>query len=244
VRHILGLSLTGAVAAVLLSGCVGTEKPANPQAVGRSVAMAACDECHPYPGSPLCKTDTLVIGHTASTQCYACHLWATKLDSSYDTASAAYVFHDAMSVQTGTMRPIPGPLHADGSVSLNFAQCTFCHTYPPSTGAHMRHVEVEAKQCYECHFATAVSDTQSDTLTGEMYFLPRMHAVPGGGERPLLDPQHHIKNSIEVSFRKKYQRPQPAAGSYIYNRFDKSCSNIECHAGVANGGASKERTLW
>jgi predicted CxxxxCH...CXXCH cytochrome family protein len=233
-------------AGVLLGfmGCVGTEKPANPQAVSGTVATAACDECHSYPGSALCKTDTLLLGHTAYTQCYACHLWSTALDSSYDTAAATYVFHDAVSVQNGKVRPSPGPLHADGSVSLNFAQCAFCHAYQPGTGAHKRHVVKEGKQCYECHFATAISDTQFDTLTGEMYFYPRMHTVPGGGVRPLLDRRHHINNSIEVSFRKKYQRPGPPADFFIYNRFDKSCSNVECHSGTENGGASFERTIW
>jgi hypothetical protein len=245
------LTVTGAVCflftiatVICLTGCVGTDKQEYPQTIKSLVAAASCNECHSYPGSPLCRTDTLSLGNGVYTQCYACHLGSTEIDSSYDSALNSYVFHDIMLSSNGISYPRTGPRHTQGIVNLNFAQCTFCHSYPPATGLHKWHVINEGKQCYECHFATAMSDTQADTRTGEMYFSQRMSPVPGGGELPQLYPQRHIDNSVEISFRKKYQRPQPSEDSYLYNRFDKSCSNTLCHLGTANGGASVERTIW
>jgi predicted CxxxxCH...CXXCH cytochrome family protein len=227
-----------------VTGCVGTEKQENPQAVKSVVATASCNECHSYPGSQFCRTDTLRLGSGVYTQCYACHVGSIEIDSTYDSAFKSYVFHDVMFANNKQLYPRTGPRHTQGFVNLNFAQCTFCHSYPPATGLHKRHVFTEGKQCYECHFATAVSDTQADSVTGEMYFSPRMRTVPGGGELPQLDQKRHIDNSIEVSFRKKYQNPQPAKNSFLYNRSDKNCSNILCHSGTTSGGASVERTIW
>jgi hypothetical protein len=229
-------------AAMLFIGCVGTEKPVGP--IASAGTAASCDECHSYPGSNLCRTDSVIIAGNSYTQCYACHWGSTVLDSSYDTASKASVFHDVMFQGSGRNFPKTNSHHTDGKVNLNYAQCASCHSYPPASGAHKSHVVNKGKQCYECHFATALADTQYDLSAGAMYFSPRMQAVPGGDERPLLNTLHHLDNSVEISFRKRYQLPAVSEKSFQYNRFGKSCSNIECHRGVSNGGASVERTLW
>jgi predicted CxxxxCH...CXXCH cytochrome family protein len=77
-----------------------------------------------------------------------------------------------------------------------------------------------------------------------MYFSEHMKAVPGGIELPVPQRAHHIDNTVEVAFRKKYQHPLLPDSMFKYNPFDRSCSNIACHSGVANGGASVERSLW
>jgi predicted CxxxxCH...CXXCH cytochrome family protein len=226
--------------------CVKSENPGAPNSIGTS-ANASCNECHSYPGSILCKTDTFVDAKgIVSTKCSACHGGSIKLDSSFDTASQTFVFHDAMFTTHGKNYPVTDSTHTDGKLTLNFGQCTFCHSYPPNTGDHQRHVIDQGKLCFECHFATIQRDTGYDSSVSPavMFFDQHMQTVPGGLELPVPDPVHHIDNTVEVAFRKKYQRPLLPDSMFNYNPFDKSCSNIACHSGVANGGASVERTLW
>ncbi len=229
---------------IVLASCLKSENPDVPKSIG---ASASCNECHPYPGSSLCKTDTVVdAGGMASTKCSACHAGSIKLDSSYDPVSMTFVYHDAMFDAHGVRYPLTDSTHTDGSKTLNFNQCTYCHSFPPNTTGHKIHVTDRGKSCFECHFATIKSDTgyDSSTVPPAMYFTQRMKNAPGGVSLPWPDQSRHIDNSVEVVFMRKYQRPAPPDSMFNYNRFDRSCSNIACHSGTANGGASVERTLW
>lgn len=226
--------------------CVKSENPDVPKSIG-TPAAASCNECHPYPGSILCKTDSVVdTSGIAFTKCSACHAGSIKLDSSFDTVSQAFMYHDAMLARGAKTYPVTDSTHTDGNLTLNFGQCTFCHSYPPNTGDHQRHVVGQGKSCFECHFATIQRDTGYDSSVSPpaMFFDQYMRTVPGGVELPVPDRAHHIDNAVEVAFRKKYQRPLLPDSMFNYNPFDKSCSNIACHSGVANGGASVERSLW
>jgi predicted CxxxxCH...CXXCH cytochrome family protein len=226
--------------------CAKSENPVTPESIGTS-ASASCDECHAYPGSILCKTDTAVDSRgMVFTKCSACHAGSITIDSSFSAASNGSLYHDQMFSANGKNYPHTDSTHADGKKTLKFIQCTFCHSFPPNTGGHKTHVIDQGKSCFECHFATMRHDTGYDSSVSpaDMFFTQYMQTVPGGFELPVPDQAHHIDNVVEVSFRKKYQRPAVPDSMFAFTPFDKSCSNIACHSGIANGGASVERTLW
>jgi hypothetical protein len=241
------LQIVLALWCMALFNCVKTEIPDKPAFAGKTGA-AACIECHSYPGSVLCRTDSLVIDHKVSTQCYACHLGSIKLDSSFDTSSNAFRYHDAMLPVKNRNFPITDSLHTDHNLTLKFAQCTFCHSYPPNSGKHIWHVTDQGKNCYECHFSTVLSDKNTDTagtgLNTLVNFVQRFRVVPGGKSLPIPNYLHHLDHSVTVSFRKKNQVPPVPDSLFHFNSFDKSCTNIACHKGVAQGGESVERSLW
>jgi hypothetical protein len=230
----------------LVIGCVNSEVPITPQPVKTSGA-AHCNECHSYPGSPLCSSDTLVIDNQGFTQCFSCHLGAIKIDSSFDTASKSFVYHDAMLNSIGKNYPLTDSMHPGKSLDLGYSQCTRCHGYPPSTGLHAVHVTTNSESCFECHFSTIVRDSDTATIDQGgvgLFYSQQTRIVPGGVELPRVIDQFHIDNSVEISFRRKYQRPLVPDSMYRYSSFDKSCVNILCHSGVANNGASIALTYW
>jgi len=227
---------------LIAASCINTDMPDKPPLAAMNSA-ASCDECHHYPGSILCKSDTVVTGRGKATQCSACHWGSLVMDSSFDTASGAYVFHDAMFAANGRTLPKTGPSHANSVLTLNYAQCTFCHSYPPKSGRHYSHVVVQGKKCFECHFKTVACDTITDTL-GHRFFSQRFQAVPGGAMLPIALASAHINNRRDVFFRKNFETPEIKLAVFEYNSFDHSCSNIHCHTGIENGGASIERTIW
>lgn len=230
------------VCIVLLTGCVTTENPPAMSGVD-STSYAACNECHHYPGSILCKTDTVIAGGTAATQCYACHFGSVQLDSVFDSAANAFTYHDHMIHVNGRLYPATGATHANGALNLNFTQCTGCHDYPPASGLHQYHVAIQGNQCYECHFASVESDT--DTTNNMLILDEREQAVPGGALLPIPILQRHIDNQVEVSFRKNYQIPYPHHDTlYHWDPATNSCSNIYCHSGIEKGGASVELSSW
>ncbi len=232
----------------LVIGCDSTDiwEPVPGQ-----MGITRCDKCHTYPGSILCKTDTVQVHGIQATQCFKCHNDAVNVDSSWDDASNAFVYHDKMIDNNGSFIQSTGPQHANGMKSMNFAQCTQCHSFPPSSGKHAVHVIDNGKECLDCHFGTVKCDTIITDI--ESYLQQSTIRVPGGSSLPLLDTLHHINNKVDVVFAKNGFERQPEINGndtiYPYpllrfNPKDKSCSSIECHSGTEFGGAPIDRSLW
>jgi hypothetical protein len=157
--------------------------------------------------------------------------------------------HDVMSGENGRQFPVTDSLHGSRPVDPVFGQCTFCHGYPPQTGSHVRHVNVEGKKCYECHSASVACTEviQADPGTGDLltFLIQREHATPLDSVLiPFMKRETHIDHSVEVSFRKKSQIPRVPDSVFVWDKARASCSNIECHSGAAFGGASAEYSLW
>jgi hypothetical protein len=228
-------------------GCVGTEKPSVPLSAG-TTAEASCNECHSFPGSLVCKTDSVYASGKSFSECFTCHLGAISFAGTYDTTTGGMVFHDVMVERNGLTFPSTDSMHGNRAVDPVFAQCTFCHGYPPQTGSHYRHVVVEGRKCFECHFASVASDTirqQGSGADSLIFFMQREHATPLDSLYvPFMKRDSHIDHSTEVSFRKKFQVPRVPDSMFVWNKADASCSNIQCHSGAANGGASMEHTQW
>jgi hypothetical protein len=228
----------------LLSGCIGTDRPAD-NVVPIKAQEASCDECHAFPGTKLCKTDSVGIAGLNYTECYRCHSGAIRVDSSFDAAGNAFIYHDAMQQTAIGRLPRTDSLHTDVDLTLNFTQCSACHSFPPSEGLHSFHVGSEGKKCFECHFQTIESDTEvfADGTVWETFFVQKMQRVFGGNELPRVKKIRHINRALDIAFRKKFQDPAMPDSMFRWNPADKSCSNIECHTGPPDG-ASIVRTWW
>jgi hypothetical protein len=237
--------LKGLVVVVCVGGlcltlnCVGNDN--NP---GSKAQAAACNECHSYPGSMLCKTDSVMVSGTGHTRCSECHAGSIRVDS-VNTGGQQYSYFDSMITIDSRRFPHTDSLHANASVTLNYTQCTACHSFPPQSGGHAVHVGIQGKQCFECHFSTVQADTvvEGTGAARTMYFSQRMHTTFGGVEVPFVNHTNHINGSTEIAFRRKLQLPAVPANSFMYSRVDKSCSNIQCHEG-APLGASIELSKW
>jgi predicted CxxxxCH...CXXCH cytochrome family protein len=227
-------------------GCVGSEQNSKPQPTAISSARASCNECHGFPGADRCKTDSVWTGGAAHTQCYACHLGSIRYDSTYVSAESAYLYYDAQFLRGNNTFPLTDSLHGNGSKTTIFARCTYCHEYPPPKGQHEYHVLFEKKQCYECHFASVMSDTVKPGQMGNgvPLFWQRSHTVPGGGSLPFMKSEKHMNGRIDVVFKEKYLSVPIVDSVFRWNPADHSCSNVECHSGTENGGASTERAVW
>jgi predicted CxxxxCH...CXXCH cytochrome family protein len=216
------------------------------------MGITRCDKCHTYPGSILCKTDTVQVHGIQATQCFKCHNDAVNVDSSWDEASKTFVYHDKMISNNGSFIQSTGPQHANGKKTMNFSQCTQCHSFPPSSGKHSVHVIDNGKECLDCHFGTVKYDTAGEGT--ERYLRQLAIKVPGGASLPLLDSLHHINNKIDVIFEKNsdFERKAEITGNdtiypyplFRFNPNDKSCSSIECHSGTEFGGAPIDRSIW
>lgn len=214
--------------------------------------IARCDQCHTYPGSSLCKTDTVDVQGVRATQCFKCHNGSVNIDSSWNASSNGFMYHDKMINNNEDFIQSTGPQHANGKRSLNFSQCTQCHSYPPSSGMHKVHVIDNNKKCLDCHFKTVKYDTI--TTGNETYQHQLSFRAPGGEMLPILDTLYHLNKKIDVVFKKNndFERKAEISGNdttypyplFRYNPLDKSCSSIECHSGTENGGASIEHSMW
>lgn len=233
--------ILGTIVFVVFIACIQTNTPDQKPSHNGLTTAAACNECHTYPGSILCKSDTLTLNGTPATQCIACHKNSIVLDSSFDTAADAFVFYDKMFISGGKSVQKTGPHHADNSLSLDFTQCTQCHSYPSNSGLHKRHVIDEGKECIDCHFLTVQHDLNDDGTN--RYYSQRTQTVPGGKQLPIPVNLYHINNHVNVTFEKNYEIPK-IDSLFRYNTFDNSCSNIECHNGLESGGAPVERSIW
>ena len=243
IRGVMMRMLPTALAAggyLLAAGCMTLQNPLAPQSVNSS-SMANCDECHPFPGSRLCRTDSVVSPIGAATECSACHSGSVQIDSMFTMATYTAIYHDLM--LPGRDGPIPatGPSHADGSLTLDFTRCTTCHSYPPSSFGHQIHEE-QGVECYQCHFLSIECDTE--TTGGGLYFFQHYRKVVGGDSLPVPDSHNHINNIVDVSFKKNFQRPYEYEFLFGFDRTTGICTNIQCHSGAEWGGASIERTPW
>ena len=205
--------------------CVGTENRPSPS----NVTVAACDECHAYPGSSFCRKDSVNTAGSYCTRCYLCHLGSIAVDSS--AGPSGMIYRDKMVARDGMRIPVTDSLHTDHALSTVYAQCSACHQYPPADSSHTDHVTNYGKKCYECHFATIKTDTVADPPNG-VIFLQREHDIPGGSSVPSVNELAHISNFVEIGFRKKYENPATPDSVFCWNAGAKSCSNIGCHTGA------------
>lgn len=208
-------------------------------------ASAACNECHTYPGSSMCKLDTVPVDGMAATQCFGCHKNSVLFDSTkLNGSSNSYVYYDKMFLQNGKCYPKTGPHHADHALSLEYSQCTACHSNPPNSGAHLRHLE-EGKQCAACHYKSVKSQLMVDQFEPSFSYLDQVHQrAPGGEMLPVPMADFHMNKRVDVAFMKNYALPAITT-PLVYNKFDNSCSNVECHSDdTANGGASIAKSYW
>ena len=242
--------INAAILFVLLTifiGCVGSERDSAPQSTGLYTAQASCNECHAFPGSERCKTDTVWSPDGPRSKCYSCHLGSIRYDSAYIRAENAYLYFDATLLRRANASPATDSLHGNGSITAIFARCTYCHDYPPQIGLHENHVLSEQRQCYECHFASVMSDTGTSDQPGVgliPVFWQRNHPVPGGKNLPFMKSEKHMNGQIDVMFAKKYQSFPIVDSVFRWNPVDNSCSNIGCHSGTENGGASTKKCYW
>lgn len=235
---------------VFFAGCINTTPTENDDDDDdddnyKVTASAACNECHTYPGSNMCKLDTVVVNGKSATQCFGCHKNSVIFDSSkLNDTSNSYVYYDKMFLQNGKSFPKTGPHHADHALSLEYSQCTACHSNPPNSGAHLRHME-EGKQCVECHFQSVKSELIVDEVNPAFNYTDQVHQrAPGGALLPVPIADFHMNKRVDVAFMRNYDSPKIAT-PFTYNKFDNSCSNIECHSDdIANGGALKAKSYW
>ncbi len=226
----------------LTAGCSTVLNPPAPQSADPAADVAAsCDECHTFPGSILCRTDTVELADGAATQCFTCHSGAIRVDSTFDSDEHVTIFHDRMLQGRNGRSPATGPSHADGSLALDFTQCSSCHSSPPASFGHRVHEE-QGIECYQCHFSSIHCDT---VITDEeLYFQQHYRMVTGGDSVPVPDSYLHMNATVEVSFAQNYELPFHHDTLFAFNRATGTCTNIQCHAGVEWGGAPIERTSW
>lgn len=214
------------------SGCIKSfeeSDSANPR-------VAACDECHTFPGSQYCKLDTMTTGGKTVTSCVLCHMGVVKFDSivTIDTtdtiADTVAVYHDLLLTVNGTHHIATDSLHTDGKVDVNYGQCTKCHGYPPNKDGHRLHVMDKKKKCTDCHLFSFQCSTY--VLLDKTIYVPRKHK---GLEKDSLltpDPSKHLNGiSGDLAFKQKEENLNNPDydTSFIWNAKERSCANVKCH---------------
>ena len=197
---------------------------------------ASCDECHTFPGSDYCRTDTMTSSGKMVTSCVLCHMGAIKSDSTVDTIqidttdTIITVYHDLMNSFMGGFYTATDSLHTDNTTDVNFGQCTKCHGYPPNKDGHKYHVTDKKKKCTDCHLFSIKCSTY--VLLDKTIYVPRKHKGFGKDSLFTPDPNRHLNGiSGEIAFKQKEENiNNPDFDTlFTWDPQERSCSNIRCH---------------
>lgn len=225
------------------SGCIKSFEESD----SATPRPASCDECHTFPGSQYCKTDTIAVNSYTATSCVLCHMGAIKLDSivTIDTTDSIpdtiTVFYDQM---LEYLAYLPSPpimpifsyitatdsLHTNDKVDINFGQCTKCHGYPPNKDGHELHVIDKKKKCTDCHLFSITCSTY--VLLDKTIYVPRKHKGLGKDSLFTPDPNKHLNGiSGDIAFKQKEENANnPDYDTlYIWDPTERSCTNSRCH---------------
>jgi predicted CxxxxCH...CXXCH cytochrome family protein len=110
--------------------------------------------------------------------------------------------------------------------------CTFCHAFPPATGAHQVHFGLTGAASSGAYGDLSVLQDRypGATPTG----APRQYAFGCGQCHPATDPARHMDGTVQVSL---FEAAAPAGSLKARNdaaaAFDpaaKTCSGVYCHS--------------
>lgn len=215
------------------SGCIKSFEESD----SATPRPASCDECHTFPGSNYCRTDTMTTSGKVVTSCVLCHLGSIKSDSTVDTVqidtttdTIITVYHDLMNSFMGDFYTSIDSLHTNNKIDVNFGQCYKCHGYPPNKDGHKHHVIDKKKKCTDCHLFSIQCSTY--TLLDKTIYVPKKHKGLGKDSLFTPDPDKHLNGiSGDIAFKQKEENANDPDYDtlYIWDPTERSCTNSRCH---------------